>query len=139
MESRGLRNNNPGNIRKNTIRYDGEIVPSQDDSFKQFADMAYGYRAMFVILYTYQKKYGLTNIEQFVMRYAPPSENNSSHYIKNVSKWSGHNQRAPLNVLTKSDMMPLVAAMSRMENGVEADSVALLQGWQLFYESKVKS
>lgn len=132
MESRGLRNNNPGNIRKNNIRYEGEIVPSQDSSFKQFVDMAHGYRAMFVILYTYQKKYGLMNIEQFVMRYAPPSENNSNHYIKSVCKWSGHSQRAPLNTLTQSDMMPLVAAMSRMENGVEAVSVDVLNGWKLF-------
>lgn len=134
MESRGLRNNNPGNIRKNNIRYEGEVFPSQDAHFKQFVDMTHGYRAMFVILYTYQKKYGLMNLEQFVMRYAPPSENNSNQYVKNVSKWSGHSSRAHLNTRTKSDMMPLVAAMSKMENGVEADSVALLKGWELFLE-----
>lgn len=56
MESRGLRNNNPGNIRKNNLKYDGEFCPSADDQFKQFKEMAYGYRAIYVILYTYQKK-----------------------------------------------------------------------------------
>lgn len=137
MESRGLRNNNPGNIRKNNLKYDGEICPSADDQFKQFKEMAYGYRAIYVILYTYQKKYGLTTIEQFIMRYAPPVENHSGQYIKNVCKWSGHGRLTPLNALTKSDMMPLVAAISRMENGCEADSVALHRGWQLFVEGRI--
>lgn len=132
MGSRGLRNNNPGNIRKNNIKYDGEIVPSQDSQFKQFIDMAHGYRAVYMLLYTYQKRYGLINIDQFISRYAPPNENNTIGYIKSVCKWSGHNRYAPINTLTKTDIMPIVAAISKVENGVEADSLALLQGWQLF-------
>ena len=47
---RGLRNNNPGNIRINDDLFQGEIRPSKDKSFKQFTTMAYGYRAMFKIL-----------------------------------------------------------------------------------------
>ena len=52
--SRGLRNNNPGNIRRDRDKWQGEIVPSQDQSFKQFSSMAYGYRALikFCLLYT---------------------------------------------------------------------------------------
>lgn len=30
--SRGLRNNNPGNIRRDRDKWQGEIVPSQDQS-----------------------------------------------------------------------------------------------------------
>ena len=56
---RGLRNNNPGNIRINGDLFQGEVRPSKDKSFKQFETMAYGYRAMFVILRNYIRNYKL--------------------------------------------------------------------------------
>ena len=46
MAARGLRNNNPGNIRLSRTLWQGEIRPSQDRSFCQFRTMAYGYRAL---------------------------------------------------------------------------------------------
>lgn len=55
MTARGLRNNNPGNIRINNDLFQGEVRPSEDKSFKQFTTMAYGYRAMFKILSNYFK------------------------------------------------------------------------------------
>lgn len=36
---RGLRNNNPGNIRLSSTKYQGEVQPSQDTAFKQFESM----------------------------------------------------------------------------------------------------
>ena len=39
---RGLRNNNPGNIRRNSDVFQGEVNPSRDQQFKQFKTMAYG-------------------------------------------------------------------------------------------------
>lgn len=53
---RGLRNNNPGNIRRNSNVFQGEKIPSSDRQFKQFKTLAYGYRAVFKIL---------TNLLQF--------------------------------------------------------------------------
>ena len=44
---RGLRNNNPGNIRKNSDVFQGEKT-SSDREFKQFKSMAYGYRALLI-------------------------------------------------------------------------------------------
>ena len=82
---RGSRNNNPCNIRIGTIKYNGEVVPSQDRAFKQFESMAFGYRAVFVLLHTYQKRYGLNTIERMIARYAPPIENDTGGYVKTVS------------------------------------------------------
>ena len=45
---RGLRNRNPGNIRRSAVRYKGE-TKSDDAAFKTFASTAWGYRAMFVL------------------------------------------------------------------------------------------
>ena len=55
---RGLRNNNPGNIRRNSDVFQGEKT-SSDKEFKQFKSMAYGYRAIFKILSNYYRNYKL--------------------------------------------------------------------------------
>ncbi len=137
--SRGFRNNNPGNIKKNSIKYVGEITPSSDSVFKQFSSLKYGYRAIFMLLYTYQKKYALVNIEQFITRYAPAVENNTTHYINSVSKWSGHHRRKPINTLSEGEMLPLVGAITRMENGVDGKITDIAGGWELFINSIKKS
>ena len=57
--SRGLSNCNPGNIRQSKVRYKGEVQPSRDPAFKQFESLAWGYRAVFVLLHTYRVRHGL--------------------------------------------------------------------------------
>ena len=81
---RGLRNNNPGNIRNSKTKYLGEVQPSQDSAFKQFQSIDYGYRAMFVLIEHYYKARGLKTIRQIINRYAPASENNTEAYIQQV-------------------------------------------------------
>lgn len=130
--ARGLSNNNPGNIRISGTKYQGEIQPSKDRAFKQFESMAYGYRAMFMLLYTYQKRHGLRTIRQMISRWAPPTENHTDNYIDCVAKWSGTGADIGIDTLTKSAMVPIVAAMSRMENGVKAVMADVEAGWQLF-------
>ena len=58
MTTRGIRNCNPGNIRNSKTKYLGEVRPSRDAAFKQFETMAWGYRAMFVLLHTYSRRCG---------------------------------------------------------------------------------
>ena len=43
--SRGLRNNNPLNIRHSADKWEGTRIVQTDKSFVQFTSMAYGYRA----------------------------------------------------------------------------------------------
>lgn len=45
--TRGLRNNNPLNIRRNNTKWQGLSATQTDKSFFQFKTMAYGYRAAF--------------------------------------------------------------------------------------------
>ena len=129
--SRGLRNNNPGNIRLSSTRYLGE-VDSTDTAFKQFKSMAYGYRAMFVLLYTYQKKHKLDTIADMISRYAPAIENHTEKYIQAVSEWSGVPATSRITSTNGDIMVPIVAAMSRVENGVFANMTDVVKGWDLF-------
>jgi hypothetical protein len=133
--SRGLRNNNPGNIRQNSDNFLGEIKPSADPSFKQFESIEYGYRAIFVTLNTYQKKYGLSTIRAMISRWAPPKDNNDTEaYIRAVSSESGVPENSRITSTNKDVMVPIVAAMSRVENGVEANITEVQRGWDLFMQ-----
>lgn len=72
MSSRGLRNNNPGNIRLSRTLWQGEVHPSQDRSFCQFKSMAYGYRALIKLLQNYRRLNGCRTVADFINRWAPP-------------------------------------------------------------------
>ena len=130
--SRGLRNNNPGNIRRSKVRYKGEVCPSRDPDFKEFSSMAYGYRAMFVLLDTYRSRYGLSTIRQMLNRYAPPTENFTEGYVRFVADYAGGMPDEVVDTRSEKDMIPIVAAMSKIENGVAANIADVERGWELF-------
>lgn len=129
--SRGIRNNNPGNIRRSRAHYRGECHPSTDASFKQFESMAWGYRAMFVLLDTYRKRYGLRTLRDMIMRYAPPKENHTALYIEAVSDMTGIRPDELLDTRSRKVMIPIVSAMSRVENGCAARLHEVEQGFDL--------
>ncbi|MDR2935866.1 MAG: structural protein P5 [Rikenellaceae bacterium] len=130
--SRGLRNNNPGNIRLSGVRYLGEVQPSTDPAFKQFKTIVWGYRAMFVLLRAYEVRHGLRTLRGMIARYAPPGENDTSAYENAVSVRARFAPERILSTLDGSVMIPLVAAMSRVENGVDAVEADVRAGWELF-------
>ena len=129
--SRGLRNNNPGNIRKSSTVWQGEKTPSTDTAFKQFISMAYGYRAMLKLLQNYSRLNGCRTIRQMINRWAPPSENNTDNYIRAVCGSAGVQPDQVIDVSSRNVMCRIVAAMSRVENGVLADMVDVNRGWDL--------
>jgi hypothetical protein len=121
---------NPGNIRISSDKFQGEIVPSQDKAFKQFTSMPYGYRAMFVSLDTYRKR-GWNTIEKIVSHWAPPSENHTQVYIDSVAGWSGVPKDKVLTASSGNDYKQIVAAMSRVENGIPADMNEVIAGFNV--------
>lgn len=136
--SRGLKNNNPGNIRRSRVRYVGEVSPSADAEFKQFESVAYGYRAMFVLLDSYRRRYSLNTIRQMINRYAPPTENFTEGYIRFVAQRTGIRPDEALDTRSERDMVPIVMAMSEIENGVKAVVADVEAGWALFEASTAR-
>lgn len=130
--SRGLANCNPGNIRQSRVCYKGEVRPSRDPAFKQFESLAWGYRAIFVLLDTYRVRYGLNTVRGMVSRWAPPSENHTEVYIHVVAEAVGIPSDRPLDTRDRTTMLRMAAAISRVENGVAADMDAVERGWELF-------
>ena len=130
--SRGLRNNNPGNIRLGSFCYKGEKAESSDTAFRQFESIEWGYRAMFVLLHTYAKKYGCHTIRQMINRYAPPIENHTDNYIRRVAYATHLSPDEEISTTDAATMTAVVAAMSEVENGVKADMTEVWRGWELF-------
>ena len=129
--SRGLRNHNPLNIRRNKDRFKGEVVPSSDAAFKQFVSDAYGYRAAFVILATYLSQ-GRNCIVRIVAAWAPAADNNNTaRYIENVERRSGVDRFQPLTAASGNDYIKIAAAMSYSENGVPAVMDDVVAGFNL--------
>ena len=130
--SRGLDNCNPGNIRISGVRYKGEVRPGRDREFRCFESLAWGYRAIFVLLHTYARRYGCRTLRQMIARYAPPSENPTGNYLKFVAREAGVDADTPLDTLDSRTMTAVVSAISRFENGTPADAISVAEGWHLF-------
>ncbi|MBK5722391.1 structural protein P5 [Dysgonomonas sp. Marseille-P4677] len=129
--TRGYLNKNAGNIEKGNDVFQGEVIPSRDQRFKEFKTMAYGYRAMFVTLHTYLTKYKRDTIVKIISAWAPSVENHTDKYIECVEKWSGIPRNKVLTPNSGKEFMQIVAAMSRMENGIPADIKDVEAGFKL--------
>ena len=89
---------------------------------------------MFVLLDTYRRRYGLITIRQMLIRYAPPEENFTESYIRIVSQRTGIDADRRVNTRLASDMIPIVRAMSEVENGVAAILEDVEEGWSLYFD-----
>lgn len=130
----GERNCNPGNIRQSGERFKGEIRPSKDRAFKQFEHMAWGYRAIFVVLSTYRRRHALKTVEQMIARWAPPSENHTQAYMAAVERIAGLHRSQVVDPHEQKTMTALAAAISEVENGHPARRDEVEEGWRLFVE-----
>ncbi len=117
---RGIRLNNPGNIRHGDS-WDGMTALQPDPDFVQFESPAFGIRAMSKILDTYSRHYGLNTINSIVGRWAPPVENNTGAYVAHVAQKLGVSPHQPLNI---DEYKPeLIAAIILHENGQQPYSM----------------
>lgn len=137
MTSRGLRNNNPGNIQHDGVKWRGEVVPSQDKAFKQFESMPWGYRAMFHLINNYSRLHGCDTVRKIIYRWAPPQDNNHTEaYIRAVCQQAGVTPDGTITTTNRDVMVPIIAAMSHVENGVPARIADVNTGWDWFIKYK---
>jgi hypothetical protein len=122
---RGIRNNNPGNIRKSGDAWQGLADIQPDTEFFSFADPVYGIRALAKILRNYRDRYGLNTVQGIINRWAPPVENNTGAYVRMVASKVGV---APTEPLTwdAGQMRRLVSAIIQHENGQNPYSMATI-------------
>lgn len=127
MTARGIRNNNPGNIRIGQDWVGERHDDTPDSAFEEFLEPKFGVRALARVLKTYYNKYSLRTIEAIIGRWAPPNENNTPAYIRSVANGMGVSPTAELTF--PAQLAPLVAGIIQHENGEQPYSMADLREW----------
>lgn len=116
---RGIRNNNPLNIRKGN-NWQGERQPQTDKEFEEFKNLEAGLRAGFIILRNYiQRRPPVNTIRKIISRWAPASENNTEAYIAAVVKKAELGADVPVKFTDKNRLCRIVWAMCLVECGQE--------------------
>lgn len=126
---RGIRNNNPLNIRIGNV-WLGEVDNPTDPDFEQFISMTYGVRAGFVLLRRYIKHYHRTTIPQVISAWAPKSENDTVKYIDTVCQLSGIAADEQLVYTNQDQMLRLVDAMIFVECGQHISEQHIRDGYR---------
>lgn len=110
---RGIRNNNPGNI-----KYDGTVWQGNagnDGTFVVFADIAWGVRALAKAL-THMINNGTDSVTAIINQWAPPSENDTPKYVASVVADTGLDATATLTA-DDNTLGLLIRAIANHENG----------------------
>lgn len=110
---RGIRNNNPGNIRAGGFANSMGATGADDKGFAIFSDMQTGVQATLALLRSYASR-GFNTIRKVISRWAPGSENNTEAYIADVAKKLG---LSPDQVLGGNQLGSLSQAIFAHENG----------------------
>jgi hypothetical protein len=114
---RGIRNHNPGNIRRSSDPWQGLAERQSDVEFFTFKSPIYGIRALARTLITYQDKHGLRTIRQIIGRWAPPVENNTNAYVRAVAEATDLDADQMLDLHNFDYLFPLTKAIIKHENG----------------------
>lgn len=125
--SRGIRNNNPGNLRKTNDKWQG-MNGNDSEGYLTFESPQAGLRALVVNLVNQDKLHGLKTINDIMGKYAPPEENDTASYIKFVSERVGVAPDKEINFDDPEVMSKFTNAVITMENGGNPYSAEMVDG-----------
>lgn len=88
MKTRGIRNNNPGNIIHSSSRWLGRSILQTDAKFVQFDSMEYGLRALMMLLRNYIHK-GFNTPRKIIDRFCPSTlaDGSNESYLNYISEF----------------------------------------------------
>ena len=116
---RGIRNNNPGNLRRYTR---ATPVGYKADGFWVFPTATAGLIDLFILMRNYYTHLGLKTLPAFISRYAPASENDTVLYISRAAQWLPPKPtpiaKRDLRLDTPNAQIDLARAIIAIENGI---------------------
>lgn len=132
---RGIRNNNPLNIRKGND-WQGERYPQTDKAFEEFKSMEYGIRAGFKILHNYMTGYhGMVakrnTVQSIIEKWAPPIENATNNYVAFVADKMGISRYQKFMFSDRKKMVDMVDAMIQVECGQQVDRAIIESAYDM--------
>jgi len=140
LVTRGVRNNNPGNIDYNPRNdWQGQLPPDPaiEKRFVRFDSPENGIRALAKLLINYRGKDGMPGIgapgidtvRETINRWAPSSENNTEAYVQAVATAAGVTPSGPIDIRNRKILLGVVTAIIRHENGgVPYDAAVITEG-----------
>ena len=119
LDPRGIRNNNPGNLRLSKTVWQGQQKSSLqvDPDFAEFTAPLYGLRALMKTLVTYYLRYDLDTVQSVINRFAPPHENDTESYARAVAKALKVDRFYEIKVTSKQTLIALTQAIVLQEHG----------------------
>ena len=135
---KAVKNHNPGNLRLSGVRYLGEVEPS-DTVYKRFESSAWGYRAVFALLHAFRRQDETVSLGELMRRYALENGSDPERYAAFVTERTGFSPGMRPDTCSATEMVPIVAAMSRLENGTEAVADDVAAGWTLFEQFRSRA
>lgn len=123
MIPRGIRQNNPGNLKDFGIPWDGLV--DQDEhgldaaGFCVFRFPEYGIRAMAKQIRTNYIRHQCRNIRRLIERWAPDNGENphQDNYVAFVAEWINSSQWRPVDLLDPRLAYGVIEAITHFENG----------------------
>lgn len=134
-EPRGLRNNNPLNIRKGSS-WQGERRPQKDPTFEEFISMEYGIRAAFKLMINHITGFAgtrkrMNTLTLLISVWAPPTENATNKYIDFVATSAGILPSMIIDYTNEALMCKIARAMAYVECGRWLDESLFHSAWAL--------
>lgn len=138
---RGLRNNNPLNLRKSSNKWLGKIYNGSDPAFEQFTSLEMGIRAGMINARTIAHRQKPNNtIEALIRTWAPSSDNNdTAAYIRSVCAYAELKPDYKVDYTKRLDFCTIITAMIYVECGVHIKPNIVNTAYVLAFSTTEKS
>jgi asparagine N-glycosylation enzyme membrane subunit Stt3 len=128
-QTRGIRNNNPFNIRDSKTVWKGETTADLDKSFEEFESMIYGIRAGIRNARTHYGR-GINTIRKLIATWAPSNENDTENYIKYVANAANMDENQVFKFDSET-MFRIMAPMAKLESRLTITQNQWDEAWKL--------
>lgn len=126
---RGIRNNNPLNLRISKSSWQGKVSINTDGAFEQFISMPWGIRAGIINMRTLIRRAAPCTLANLIAMWAPASDgNNVRAYQRQVAVRSGISLGTVLSPSDLDTLALIASAMAYVECGQEVE-------WQNFEDA----
>lgn len=109
---RGIRNNNAGNIKRTSEKWQGMSAVQTDPVFINFDAPIWGIRAIAKVLRNYERKHNIDNVHDLVKRW---SATDQSAYSRNMARALGVGEREKIKI--SDNLTTIINCIIKQENG----------------------
>ena len=128
-----MKNNNPLNLRRTGWIWQGLSPQQTDPETYQFRNPVYGYRAAFVFIRMKVWRGRKNTLHRLLTEWMPDADGPDRQlYTARVCALTGMVPKQILDPLDANQMIPLVCAISRIENNERPNMFDVVAAWRIY-------